>query len=61
MSNQVQLNVDETVLQVHENIKLLCQSEEPCIKNLAILMLALSRQLVMVTDPFHVEYIHDFE
>jgi hypothetical protein len=61
MSNQVEMNVDQTVLQLHENIKLLCRSDEPCIKNLAILMLALSRQMVMVTDPFHVEFIHDFE
>ncbi|MBP1154092.1 MULTISPECIES: hypothetical protein [unclassified Paenibacillus] len=61
MSKQLELNTDELVFQTHENLKLLCQHDVPSIKNLAILMLALSRQLVMTVDPFHVEHIHDYE
>ncbi|ALS25443.1 MULTISPECIES: hypothetical protein [Paenibacillus] len=61
MSKQLEMNTEELVFQTHENLKRLCQHDVPGIKNLAILMLALSRQLVMTVDPFHVEYIHDYE
>lgn len=61
MINETEWNVEQQVKQIHENIKLLCESDEPCIQNLAMMMLALSRQLMMAVDPFHVEFINDYE
>ena len=58
MSDQ---EVEHLVFQIHESLKKLCLHDTPGIRNLAILMLAISRQLVQTVDPFHIEFIADYE